>query len=382
MTKDANKSITAIQYNARNLPSTVHFTNGRRIVYDYDAAGRKFRVTHKASPMVTDFQTDYCGNVIYEDGILKYLLIEGGYITFNGTTPQYHYYLKDHLGNNRVVMSKEGVVEQVNHYYPCGGLFAESTNTELQPYLYTGKELDHRYGLDWHDYGARHYDAARMQWATIDPLCEKDYGVSPYVYCRDNAINAVDPNGEDVAVLIENAGAGGMGHMAILIQGEDGNWYLYSKNGTANHAPFGRSSHDDVNRGPFDTPDDFLNGDNSNLVQNEKTKEYYRQYDEAYVIETDKNEEAKEGAMSEISKPFYNLLGSNCAETVQKALEGAGLDAGRLPKYLPKTLKIVMSPKVGSVVGMILEETPKLIYYRIKNNNQGEVVKVNNKDEK
>ena len=75
-------------------------------------------------------------------------------------------------------------------------------------------------------------------------------------------------------------------------------------------------------------------------------------------------------------------MGSNCAETVQKALEGAGLDAGRLPKYLPKTLKIVMSPKVGSVAGMILEETPKLIYDRIKNNNQGEVVKVNNKDEK
>jgi len=41
-----------------------------------------------------------------------------------------------------------------------------------------------------------------------------------------------------------------------------------------------------------------------------------------------------------------------------------------------------MSPKVGSVAGMILEETPKLIYDRIKNNNQGEVVKVNNKDEK
>jgi hypothetical protein len=29
----------------------------------------------------------------------------------------------------------------------------------------------------------------------MDPLCEKDYGTSPYVYCANNPVNMVDPDG-------------------------------------------------------------------------------------------------------------------------------------------------------------------------------------------
>ncbi|MBR6593279.1 MAG: hypothetical protein IKK81_11780 [Prevotella sp.] len=43
----------------------------------------------------------------------KKILIDGGYITFNDTIPEYHYYLKDHLGNNCVVVNIDGTVEQV-----------------------------------------------------------------------------------------------------------------------------------------------------------------------------------------------------------------------------------------------------------------------------
>ena len=85
-----------------------------------------------------------------------------------------------------------------------GGLFAESTNTGLQHYMYTGKELDRMYGLDWHDYGARHYDAARIQWTTMDPLCEKDYSISPYVYCNDNCVSKLDPDGRRAKVAIRD----------------------------------------------------------------------------------------------------------------------------------------------------------------------------------
>lgn len=31
-------------------------------------------------------------------------------------------------------------------------------------------------------------------WQT-DPLCEADYSISPYVYCHNNPINRVDPDG-------------------------------------------------------------------------------------------------------------------------------------------------------------------------------------------
>lgn len=82
----------------------------------------------------TTVLTDYCGNMIYEGGALKQILVDGGYVTLNGTTPVYHYYLQDHLGNNRVVCNASSTVEQVNHYYPFGGLFGQSTNGDTQRY--------------------------------------------------------------------------------------------------------------------------------------------------------------------------------------------------------------------------------------------------------
>ncbi|MBO4596306.1 MAG: hypothetical protein J5676_00300 [Bacteroidaceae bacterium] len=60
-----------------------------------------------------------------------------------------------------------------------------------------GKELDRTHGLDWYDYGARNYDAFLPMFTSIDPMCEKYYYVSPYVYCGNNPIIAIDPTGCD-----------------------------------------------------------------------------------------------------------------------------------------------------------------------------------------
>ena len=156
-------------------------------------------------PRVKTVKTDYCDNVIYQDGKLSQILVDGGYITFSGTTPVYHYYLKDHLGNNRVVAKSDGTVEQVNHYYPFGGLMAESTGGDIQRYKYNGKELDRMFGLDWYDYGARHYDGARAQFTTFDPLAEKDYGTSPYAYCGNAPMIRVDKDGRIWDTVIDVA---------------------------------------------------------------------------------------------------------------------------------------------------------------------------------
>ncbi|MDD4727443.1 MAG: RHS repeat-associated core domain-containing protein, partial [Dysgonamonadaceae bacterium] len=93
---------------------------------------------------------------------------------------------------------QSGTVEQVNHYYPFGGLFGEGLQISNQPYKYNGKELDRFEGLDLFDYGARHYDAALGRWGTVDPLAEKYYSISPYVYCANNPVRFIDPNGEEI----------------------------------------------------------------------------------------------------------------------------------------------------------------------------------------
>ena len=194
LTKDLNKGITNISYNCLNLPSVVTFSDGSTITYTYGADGTKLRTVHKIGSATTT--TDYCGNVIYENGVQKLLLTEEGYVTLSDS--KYHYYLKDHQGNNRVVINQSGTVEETNHYYPFGGVFASAGS--IQPYKYNGKEFDNKKGLNWYDYGARHYDAALGRFTTNDRFAEKYYSMSPYQYGANNPVNNIDVNGDTIVV--------------------------------------------------------------------------------------------------------------------------------------------------------------------------------------
>ena len=231
--QDYNKKLTKIQYNLLNLPSALQLTSGHRIDYLYSSDGMKRRVTHKTAianisvPMgqikdLTGSQisqthiTDYCGNVIYENGTLSKILTEEGYVTLSGTTPTYHYYLKDHQGNNRVVINQTGVIEQINHYYPFGGLFEVNTATSgIQSYKYNGKELDRMHGVDWYDYGARMYDGLLGRFMMIDPLAAKYYSISLYVYCSNNPMKFVDPDGRNPILALYRAYKGYKAYRAV-----------------------------------------------------------------------------------------------------------------------------------------------------------------------
>ena len=178
MTKDLNKKISRIQYNLLNLPSTIKIMNATGTYFinkTYDATGQLLRVRYQFGtagtgplgsigdsfpdggnepqggglvgpiqpPVFDDGRKDYCGNIIYENNALSQILFDGGYITLSGTTPTYHYYLQDYLGNNRVVVKQDGTVEQVNHYYPFGSIIPDiCSDQDIQPYKYNGKEIE------------------------------------------------------------------------------------------------------------------------------------------------------------------------------------------------------------------------------------------------
>ena len=229
MTSDRNKKIESIAYNNLNLPVLVSmerkstiFNPGialfpytqNHIQYDYDAEGKKLRVSYGHSEgsmqrsggvnmsIVYSGYTDYCDNFVYENDTLVKILLSEGYIACKDRT--FHFYLKDHQGNNRVVANESGGIEQVNHYYPFGGLFGESSGGDVQKYKYGGKELERMHGVDLYDFSARMQDPVLGRFNTMDPMCEKYYSISPYAYCNNNPIMYIDPNGMDIVIWYQN----------------------------------------------------------------------------------------------------------------------------------------------------------------------------------
>ena len=324
LTKDLNKNITAIQYNCLNLPSRVMFANGNSISYLYDAAGRKLRTVHVLEG--DSVTTDYCGNVVYENGVPQILLTEVGYVSL--TDGKYHYYLKDHQGNNRVVVDEEGteVVEEVNHYYPFGGVF--SSTGDAQPYKYNGKELDRKGGLDWYDYGARMYDAALGRFMKTDRFSEKYVSLSPYQYGANNPVNNIDVNGDSITVL--NYGYIRKQHMAILIQNDAGEWQYFSVNGDNVYVSgefSGGRKFNDIAVGEFDSPQEFLNSPYNSYGASDDMSINTYGFSEGYMIPTSKEQDdiIRDTFISISKNESYDFLGNNCSTVVQKSLEAAGI---------------------------------------------------------
>jgi RHS repeat-associated protein len=148
LTKDQNKDIGSasadgIEYNHLNLPYKITVRNSSAekgtITYIYDAAGNKLekRVHDNANTTNPDKTTTYIGGFVYDDNHLQFLAMEEGRIRIRTetvvigrypcdpdvldpnscqgdlniygthTTLFYDYFIKDHLGNVRVVLTDE-----------------------------------------------------------------------------------------------------------------------------------------------------------------------------------------------------------------------------------------------------------------------------------
>ena len=107
----------------------------------------------------------------------------------------YYYTSKDHLGSIWHYWSSLNN-SRANIYYPSG-IMREKRRS---PYNYglTGKEIVYDNGLDEYFFGARTLFAPINRFNQPDPLCEEYYHISPYAYCANNFINALDPTGMDI----------------------------------------------------------------------------------------------------------------------------------------------------------------------------------------
>jgi len=98
--------------------------------------------------------------------------------------------------------TSQTVIVEESNYYPFGlkhkgynNVVSSNGNSVAQKFGYNGKELNEELGLEWHDFGARNYDASLGRWMNLDPLAEQMRRHSPYNYAFNNPIYFIDPDG-------------------------------------------------------------------------------------------------------------------------------------------------------------------------------------------
>jgi len=127
---DNNKNIQGITYNYLNLPQKITTDKGA-VEYVYDAAGNKLKKIVTEGTITKT--TLYLGGAVFQDDTLQFVAHEEGRIRIT-QNPQlttqnfaFDYFLKDHLGNVRMVLTDE----QKQEVYPPATLEGNINGTGI-----------------------------------------------------------------------------------------------------------------------------------------------------------------------------------------------------------------------------------------------------------
>ena len=108
-------------------------------------------------------------------------------------------------GHRTVVPSGQGGLGETPSYRALAPNGADGSPTIVHcsfyivhcwTYTFSAKEKDSETGLSY--FGSRYYSSDLSIWLSVDPMVAKYASLSPYVYCANNPVKLVDPNGEEV----------------------------------------------------------------------------------------------------------------------------------------------------------------------------------------
>jgi RHS repeat-associated protein len=143
---DDNKGLK-VQYNSLNKPSTI-LVNNKQIDFTYDASGEK--LSKKVTANGSSVTTYYIGDFIYQENDLQFILHEEGRVKIidfvhdldrdlnggnyavdlgSGKQGVFEYFIKDNLGNTRMVLTEE---EQAERYFASN----EENRMNIEPQLF------------------------------------------------------------------------------------------------------------------------------------------------------------------------------------------------------------------------------------------------------
>ena len=130
-----------------------------------------------------------------------------------------YWYHPDHLGSASWVTDADGSAVQHLEYLPWGEDLVDQRLNSFDGvrYTFSAKEKDTETGYSY--FGSRYYSSDLSVWLSVDPMAAKYPSLSPYVYCADNPVKLVDPNGEEAW---EPDGKGGW-----IAQKGDNAWTLH-----------------------------------------------------------------------------------------------------------------------------------------------------------
>jgi len=193
MTTDGNRG-AVLTYNYLNLPETVAIA-GKTLTYDYDASGSKHKYVADTLTVKYEGSFEYNGlNVFSRLGLAE------GQAVFKSNAIAFEYYVKDHLGNVRVVFNDKGDILQKNDYYSFG--LEIDRNSPIQPqnarnginrYSFQGQER--QIGSDYVQFKWRLSDPLTGRFLSVDPLGENFQFNSTYAFAENRVINGIELEG-------------------------------------------------------------------------------------------------------------------------------------------------------------------------------------------
>ena len=154
------------------------------------------------------------------------------------------YYLFNLHGDVVRLTDKSGTVVKEYDYDAFGNLQGNGKDKEdTNPFRYCGEYWDAETGTVY--LRARYYNPATSCMLSEDPYWRYNNNPTPnineimqsanlYVYCANNPLSFIDPNGLDMRIIVNTNSAaaweGGpkMGHMGVLVQNADSEWYYFS----------------------------------------------------------------------------------------------------------------------------------------------------------
>ncbi len=174
-------------------------SSGGTVSFKYDAFGRRAQKSFVQGSTTTTTNYLYDGPNLFEEldgsGNLLGRYEQGPGIDEplaelrSGTTT---YYQADGLGSVTTLSDGSGAIASTYNYDSFGNITA-STGTAVNPFRYTGREIDTETGLYY--YRARYYAPAVGRFLEEDPI-QFDGGPNFYSYVHNSPINNIDPLGE------------------------------------------------------------------------------------------------------------------------------------------------------------------------------------------